>query len=69
MLRIRDMAGGGGSGGGGGGAVEENSCSSGRLLIRHQKIIMIGHESRSKIKLETFGIEIGIIRTPISANL
>ncbi|KAL0911533.1 hypothetical protein M5K25_019681 [Dendrobium thyrsiflorum] len=30
---------------------------------------MIEHESRSKIMLETSGIEIGIIRTPISANL
>ncbi|KAL0912283.1 hypothetical protein M5K25_018245 [Dendrobium thyrsiflorum] len=36
-------------------------------LIRHQKII--GHESRCKIKLETSKIKIGIIRTPISANL
>ncbi|KAL0921863.1 hypothetical protein M5K25_008977 [Dendrobium thyrsiflorum] len=33
------------------------------------KIIMIGHESRCKIKLETSGIKIGIIRTPISGNL
>ncbi|KAL0923738.1 hypothetical protein M5K25_007808 [Dendrobium thyrsiflorum] len=30
---------------------------------------MIGHESRCKIKLATSKIKIGIIRTPISANL
>ncbi|KAL0916105.1 hypothetical protein M5K25_013588 [Dendrobium thyrsiflorum] len=46
------------------------SCCKRKLeLIRHQKIIMIGHESRSKIKLETSGVKIGIIRTPISVNL
>ncbi|KAL0921024.1 hypothetical protein M5K25_008051 [Dendrobium thyrsiflorum] len=45
------------------------STDSKSSLIPHQKIIMIGHESRGKIKLETSEIEIGIIRTPISANL
>ncbi|KAL0906947.1 hypothetical protein M5K25_025483 [Dendrobium thyrsiflorum] len=40
-----------------------------RRLANSMKIITIGHESRSKIKLETSEIKFGIIRTPISANL
>ncbi|KAH0467446.1 hypothetical protein IEQ34_004684 [Dendrobium chrysotoxum] len=31
------------------------------LLIYHQNIILIGHESRGKIKLETFEIKFGTI--------